>query len=91
MRALSFTYADPLHEGRTADTAGGSDTFTGAYAVEFVRQKHMGLWDIRKAVEYGCKASARTIESIGAQESIPWEDEVSREPVVDAAPEVIHE
>lgn len=53
-----------------------SDTFTGAYAVQFVRQKHIGLWDIRKAVEYGCKASSRTIQSVGAQESIPWSDDL---------------
>ena len=55
--------------------------------MEFVRQRYQGLWDIRKAVEYGCKASARTIESIGAQDSIPWADEVDRKPVEKALSE----
>ncbi len=52
------------------------DTFVGTYAVEYVQQKHRGKWDIRRAVERACKASARTIEVLGAQESIPWADEI---------------
>jgi hypothetical protein len=52
------------------------DTFVGTYAVEYVKQKQHGKWDIRAAVERACKASARTIEQLGAQESIPWADEV---------------
>lgn len=48
----------------------------GAYAVEFVKQKHLGGWNIKKAVEFACKASARTIEKVGALETIPWADEV---------------
>ena len=50
------------------------DTFVGAYAVEYVQQKRRGEWTIQKAIRRACKAAARTIESLGAQESIPWSD-----------------
>jgi hypothetical protein len=52
------------------------DTFVGTYGVEFVKQKRMGKWDIRHAVQRACKASARTICVLGAQEAIPWADEI---------------
>jgi ribokinase len=52
------------------------DTFTGNYALEYVRQKHHDAWDIKKAVERGCKAAAKTMEQLGVQESIPWADEI---------------
>jgi hypothetical protein len=48
----------------------------GTYGVEFVQQKWRGRWDIRQAVARACKASARTICTLGAQEAIPWADEV---------------
>lgn len=54
------------------------DTFVGNYATEYIRQKQLGEWDISKAVARACKASARTIERLGAQESIPWADETDR-------------
>jgi hypothetical protein len=54
------------------------DTFTGNYALEYVRQKHYGDWDIRKAVECGSKAGAKTIEQLGAQESIPGRTKLTR-------------
>jgi len=59
-----------------------SDTFVGNYAVEFVRQKKVGTWDIEKAVKHACKAAARTIEAFGAQESRPWADEIYRKYVM---------
>ena len=52
------------------------DTFVGYYTMEYVRQREQGVWDIRKAVELGCKAASKTIEQIGAQDSIPWADEI---------------
>jgi ribokinase len=52
------------------------DTFVGTYAVEYIRHKQKGEWDIQKAIARACKASARTIERLGAQESIPWDDEI---------------
>jgi hypothetical protein len=52
------------------------DIFVGTYGVEFVKQKRMGKWDIRHAVQRACKASGRTICVLGAQEAIPWADEI---------------
>lgn len=53
-----------------------SDTFVGNYATEYIRQKQLGEWDISKAIARACKASARVIERLGAQEAIPWADEI---------------
>ena len=60
------------------------DTFTGAYATEYVRQKiTQDTWDIEKAVIRACKASAVTICTLGAQDGIPWADEIDI-PTVDS-------
>lgn len=57
------------------------DTFVGAYGVEVVRQMASGMpFDIRKAVQFACKASARVIQKIGCLEPIPWLDEVECSP-----------
>ncbi|KAH7311519.1 Ribokinase-like protein [Stachybotrys elegans] len=64
---------------KVIDTTGAGDTFVGNYAVEYMRQKQLGEWDIVKAIARACKASARTIERLGAQEAIPWSDEIDRE------------
>lgn len=48
----------------------------GAYAAQYMAQKLQGQWDIRAAVQYGCKASARVIEHLGCLEPIVWADEV---------------
>lgn len=54
-----------------------SDTFVGNYALECVRQKQRREeWNIQKAVERGCRAATRTIEKLGAQDAIPWADEI---------------
>ncbi|GAM42074.1 hypothetical protein TCE0_043f15717 [Talaromyces pinophilus] len=58
------------------DTTGAGDTFVGNYATEYIKQKQLGTWDISRAVTRACKASARTIQRLGAQESIPWADEI---------------
>ena len=50
----------------------------GSYGVDVVRQKRLKTWDIRRAVQFACKAASRTIEQIGAMEPIPWADEVER-------------
>lgn len=55
------------------------DTFIGAYASEYVRQKRMGTgedWDIEKALARASKAAALTVATLGAQEGIPWADEI---------------
>ncbi len=53
------------------------DTFIGAYAVQWVKEKQGGNWDLRSTVEYACKASAQTIQQVGCQESIPWASDLS--------------
>ena len=55
-----------------------SDTFTGCYAADYVRQKAQGdgHWDIKKAVQRACRASAHTISKAGAQAAIPWANEI---------------
>lgn len=54
------------------------DTFTGAYASEYLRQKEAGQWDIKRAVNRANKAAALKITRLGAQQGIPWADEIDR-------------
>ncbi|KAL9042345.1 MAG: hypothetical protein Q9214_003809 [Letrouitia sp. 1 TL-2023] len=67
---------DAVKDVAVKDTTGAGDTFVGMYAVEVIQQKKRGQWDIEAAIKRACKASARTIERLGAQESIPWLDEI---------------
>jgi ribokinase len=60
---------------KVVDTTAAGDTFVGAYAVEATKGMS-GRWNIEEAVRRSCKAAARTIEKRGAQDAIPWEDEV---------------
>lgn len=57
-----------------------SDTFTGAYAAEYVRQKKRSSesfsFDIEAAVIRACKAGAICVGAIGSQTSMPWADEI---------------
>lgn len=53
-----------------------SDSFLGAYVVEFVRQKRKGEWNIKKAIAFASKAAACTIEQLGSQTALPWADEI---------------
>lgn len=62
-----------------SDKWNNSDTFVGYYATEYIRQKRLGEWDIDLAVARACKAAARTIQHVGAQESIPWSDEIDEQ------------
>lgn len=48
----------------------------GGYAAQYMAQKQKGQWDIKAAVQYGCKASARVIEYLGCLDPIVWADEV---------------
>ncbi|KAL8922914.1 MAG: hypothetical protein Q9208_004876 [Pyrenodesmia sp. 3 TL-2023] len=68
--------AEQIDRERVKDTTGAGDTFVGAYGVEYVNQKCAGKWNIEQAVRFACKASARTIQVVGALEAIPWLDEV---------------
>ena len=60
---------------KVVDTTAAGDTFIGAYAVSMVRKGKEGLVTASD-VEVACKASARTVQKIGAQASIPWEDHI---------------
>ena len=61
---------------KVVDTTGAGDTFVGAYAVEVVRQKRKEVFDIGKAVKWASKAAARAVERHGAQDAIPWANEL---------------
>lgn len=61
---------------KVVDSTGAGDTFTGAYASEYLRQKTAGKWDIKSAIIRANKAAALTIGKLGAQEGIPWADEI---------------
>ena len=52
------------------------DTFTGAYASDYLRQRAKGKWDIMSAVVRSNKAAALTIQRVGSQAGIPWADEI---------------
>ncbi|KAL8679245.1 MAG: hypothetical protein Q9224_007053, partial [Gallowayella concinna] len=56
---------------KVVDTTAAGDTFVGAYAVAVVNGIGVG-----GAVEWANKAAARTVEKEGAQDAIPWVDEV---------------
>ncbi|KAL8902732.1 MAG: hypothetical protein Q9207_004429 [Kuettlingeria erythrocarpa] len=58
------------------DTSGAGDSFVGGYTAEYMNSKRSGRWDIKAAVQKGCKASARVIERIGCLEPICWADEI---------------
>lgn len=58
-------------------TKGNRDTFTGAYASDYIRQKAKGGgWNIRSAIIRSNKAAAITIQRVGGQGGIPWADEI---------------
>ncbi|TKA72635.1 hypothetical protein B0A55_05980 [Friedmanniomyces simplex] len=75
--AHGLVEAVDVDEEDMKDSTGAGDTFVGTYALECVQQKRgRSPWDIRKAVEKGCKAAAKTLQQLGAQDAIPWADEV---------------
>ncbi|KXH32691.1 hypothetical protein CNYM01_08699 [Colletotrichum nymphaeae SA-01] len=62
------------------NTTGAGDTFTGAYAADYVRQisSPSGQWDIVSAVVRVNKAAAIFVGRMGAQGHIPWADEIDQ-------------
>lgn len=54
------------------DTTGAGDTFNGAFAAAIVRGETM-----EQAIRYGNAAAALSIQKLGAQEGMPFEDEVA--------------
>ncbi|EPS37268.1 hypothetical protein H072_9065 [Dactylellina haptotyla CBS 200.50] len=63
-------------ESETKDTTGARSTFVGTYVVECLRAKRFGEWDIEKAIRRAYLFSTRAVTELGAQESIPWADEI---------------
>ncbi|RYP32363.1 hypothetical protein DL767_005228 [Monosporascus sp. MG133] len=62
----------PAEKAKVVDTTAAGDTFVGAYALEVVS----GKFDIAAAVRKANRAAAKTVERLGAQDSIPWRDEL---------------
>ncbi|RKU45886.1 hypothetical protein DL546_008298 [Coniochaeta pulveracea] len=60
-------------KAKVVDTTAAGDTFVGQYAIESVQK---GDFDIVAAVKKANKAGAKTVERMGAQDSIPWGDEL---------------
>ena len=63
-----------IHRERTLTNH--RDSFVGGYVAQYIMQKQSNQWDIKAAVQYGCKAAARVIEHLGCLAPIPWADEV---------------
>ncbi len=59
-----------------AERAAG-DTFVGQYALEVVLTPPGARFDMAAAVRKANRAAAKTVERKGAQDSIPWRDELS--------------
>ena len=58
------------------DTTAAGDTFVGAYAVQVVQASDEAPFNLRKAVEWANLAAAKTVQRKGAQNSIPWLDDL---------------
>jgi len=63
----------PALKAKVVDTTAAGDTFVGQYALEVVSGKDG--FDIEAAVHKANRAAAKTVEKMGAQDSIPWLDE----------------
>ncbi|KAI1658528.1 Ribokinase-like protein [Daldinia decipiens] len=62
----------PAEKAKVVDTTAAGDTFVGQYALEVVS----GSFSIADAVKKSNRAAAKTVERLGAQDSIPWRDEL---------------
>ncbi|KAI1083501.1 Ribokinase-like protein [Whalleya microplaca] len=63
-------------KARVVDTTAAGDTFVGRYALEVVAVAEGERFDVEGAVRAANRAAARTVERMGAQDSIPWRDEL---------------
>ncbi|KAI1409664.1 Ribokinase-like protein [Hypoxylon sp. FL1857] len=62
----------PAEKAKVVDTTAAGDTFVGQYALHVVS----GGFSIVDAVKRANRAAAKTVERLGAQDSIPWRDEL---------------
>jgi len=63
----------PAQKAKVVDTTAAGDTSVGQYALEAVQQRD---FDIAAAVEKANRAGAKAVERMGAQDSIPYGDEL---------------
>ncbi|KAI6475991.1 hypothetical protein MCOR04_001840 [Pyricularia oryzae] len=67
----------PALKATVVDTTAAGDTFVGMYALAAVAASKAGVdFDAEAAVRTANKAAAKTVERKGAQDSIPWRDEL---------------
>ncbi|KAI5868519.1 Ribokinase-like protein [Durotheca rogersii] len=64
----------PAEKAKVVDTTAAGDTFVGRYALDVVASGP--AFDIVEAVKKANRAAAKTVERLGAQDSIPWRDEL---------------
>ena len=62
----------PAEKAKVVDTTAAGDTAVGQYALEAVQK---GPFNIEAAVRKANRAGAKTVERLGAQDSIPYGDE----------------
>ncbi len=67
----------PAERAAVVDTTAAGDTFVGQYALEVVSTPPGAPFDMAAAVKKANRAAAKTVERKGAQDSIPWRDELS--------------
>ncbi|KAI0489989.1 Ribokinase-like protein [Xylaria cf. heliscus] len=72
----------PALKAKVVDTTAAGDTFVGQYALDIVAagsgsgSGDGAVFDIEAAVHKANRAAAKTVEKLGAQDSIPWRDEL---------------
>ncbi|KAJ3578961.1 hypothetical protein NPX13_g1604 [Xylaria arbuscula] len=66
----------PALKAKVVDTTAAGDTFVGQYALDVVSAGSGGKFEIEAAVHKANQAAAKTVEKLGAQDSIPWRDEL---------------
>ncbi|KAI1738870.1 Ribokinase-like protein [Xylaria scruposa] len=66
----------PALKAKVVDTTAAGDTFVGQYALDVVGAGSGAAFDIEAAVHKANRAAAKTVEKLGAQDSIPWRDEL---------------
>ncbi|KAH8163288.1 hypothetical protein CIB48_g4960 [Xylaria polymorpha] len=68
----------PALKAKVVDTTAAGDTFVGQYALDVVGagSRSGAAFDIEAAVHKANRAAAKTVEKLGAQDSIPWRDEL---------------
>ena len=68
----SYLYV-PAYKVKVLDTTAAGDTFIGAYLASYLKDK-----DDQKALKYATAASALTVQTMGAQISIPTREQVEK-------------